>query len=246
MNRVIKRVAIIMFIKKYNRMRTICYAIFSASLFLSNMHAESKLLRNLEAGEKQQLVVYGTSLTANGGWVKELEAEFRARYPGQFSLVNSGGAGKWSEWGLQNLDSRVLRHHPDTVFLEFSINDCVARFNCTPRQSSQNLEQMIEHIWANNRECEIILMTMTVGDKYPEGHRSYRKRIDPYYEAYRHLAKEYDLLLIEHYPNWCALKEQDASTYRRYVPDSIHPTVEGNFEIVTPVILKALMGDSAG
>lgn len=202
--------------------------------------AKSTLVQNLEAKKKQVIVAYGTSLTAKGGWIRQLQDELRKEYPGLATVINSGASGQWSKWGVENLDKRVIQKRPDAVFIEFSINDSVARFNCSVEQSKANLVAMIERIGDHNPQCEIILMTTTPGDMYPEGHRSYRKDVAAYSDMYRAVAKEHGLLLVDHHRNWIALQQKDKVLFRKYVPDSIHPSVTACSEVVTPAILEAL------
>jgi lysophospholipase L1-like esterase len=206
----------------------------------SHAQAKSKLVGNLDNGKSQVIVAYGTSLTASGGWVRQLSKVLKKRYPNLTTVINSGGAGKWSKWGIDNLDKLVIQQKPDTVFLEFCINDSVERFHCSVGQARKNLETMITRILKQNPKCEIILMTMTPGNKYPPGHRSHRKDIELYYAMYRAVAKERGLMLIDHYPNWIALQTKHKKLFAKYVPDTIHPTPTGCKKIVTPVIIKAL------
>lgn len=201
---------------------------------------KSKLLTRLDAGDKQVVVAYGTSLTADGAWVKQVTAVLNERYPGQAKVINSGGSGKWSQWGVENLEARVLWHKPDAVFIEFSINDSVARFESSVDAARKNLESMIDSILKTNPKCEIILMTMTPGNGHPEGHKSYRKDIEAHYAMYRAVARERNLLLADHHPAWKALQSENKALFDTYAPDSIHVTEEGCAKIVTPAILKAL------
>jgi lysophospholipase L1-like esterase len=202
--------------------------------------AKSTLITNLESGQKQVVVTYGTSLTANGPWVRQVAAILEKRYPGLITVINSGGSGQWSQWGVKNLDQRVLQKKPNTVFIEFSINDSVARFKGSVEIARTNLETMIDRIIKSNPKCEIILMTMTPGNKYPKEHRSHRKDIEAHYEMYRSVAKQQGHLLIDHYPNWKALQSADKKLFQQYVPDTIHPKTEGCSKVVTPAILRAL------
>jgi len=204
-----------------------------------------RLVANLEDGKKQVVVAYGTSLTANGAWVTQIADVLNKRYPGLATVINSGGSGQWSEWGVTNLNERVLRKHPDTVFIEFSINDSVERFKGSVEIARTNLDTMIESVLKANPQCDIILMTMTPGNQYPQGHRSYRKDIEAHYEMYRAVANARGLMLIEHYPRWMALQASDKELFQKYVPDTIHPTAEGCARIVTPAILAALGIESA-
>jgi len=216
---------------------------FWASGFLalaSLASADSQLVTNLKAGKKQTVVCYGTSLTARGAWVGQMTAELEKQYPGLTTVINSGGSGQWSKWGMENVEKQVVAKNPDTVFIEFAINDSVARFEGSVAIAKANLEGMIARILKGNPDCEIILMTMTPGNKHPEGHMSYRLNIEDYYAMYRAVAKEKGLMLIDHDPNWKKLQQEDEAQFLKYVPDTIHPNAEGCNQVVTPVILKAL------
>jgi len=214
----------------------LCFSVSSISNAKGKKKRMSRLIRNLEAKKKQVVITYGTSLTSHGGWVKELEGILNKRYPKLVTSINSGGSGKWSQWGLVNLKSRVIMKKPDTVFIEFSMNDSVERFDCSVKKSKKNLETMIDMILKSNSKCEIILMTMTPGN----GQADKRVNIKKYYEVYRQVAKQRRLLLIDHHPNWLKLQSKNKKLFDKYVPDSIHPTPEGCSEIITPVIVKAL------
>jgi len=57
-------------------------ALVSLASSLLAAQSTSKLVAHLQAGKRQTLVAYGTSLTANGAWVKQLQAILQRRYPG--------------------------------------------------------------------------------------------------------------------------------------------------------------------
>lgn len=225
--------------KKIIASSIVALALFT-STGLSQTKTKSQFVANLEAGKPQVIVAYGTSLTQGGAWVGHLASALNGKFPGLATVVNSGGSGQWSDWGVKNVEACVVQKKPDAVFIEFSINDSVARFNCSVDQAKSNLETIIAAIKKSNSACEIILMTMTPGDQYPEGHRSYRKNIAAYYEMYRTVAKAKGYRLIDHYPKWKALQAKDKALFQSYVPDSIHPTAAGCTAIVTPTILDAI------
>ena len=222
------------------RLKTSLALLLTLTILVSVGNSESRLISNLKSGNEQVVVAYGTSLTANGAWVGQLEAALEAQFPEKCTLINSGGAGKNSQWGLEQLERRVLQHKPDTAFIEFSMNDSVARFDISVALARTNLETMIDRILETNSDCEVILMTMTPGNKYAEGHRSYRKDIEAHYEMYRTVAKERELLLIDHYPQWQALQAFKPKLFKQYVPDAIHAKDEGYSKVVTPVISETL------
>ena len=120
----------------------------------------SRLVSNLEAGKKQTVVTYGTSLTKVGAWVDQLRAVLEQHYPGQVTLINGAQGGANSDWGRKSLDEKVTKHRPDTVFIEFAVNDAVASRRTSVQHARGNLESMIDRILKANPECEIILMVM--------------------------------------------------------------------------------------
>ncbi|MFH1499675.1 MAG: SGNH/GDSL hydrolase family protein [Verrucomicrobiota bacterium] len=202
--------------------------------------APAVFVENLRAGRAQTIVYYGTSLTAAGAWTRLLTERLEAGFPGQVVAHNTGGPGMHSGWGLQNVDERVIAHQPDAVFIEFAINDAVARFNLSPERAKANLEKMIDRIHAARPDCEIILQIMNPVIDKPQGDRGWRPMMEVYQNNYREVAKERGLKLIDHMPAWTRLLEQGEPMFRGYVPDGVHPAGDGWREIVMPELLRQL------
>lgn len=203
----------------------------------SDAVATARLVARLRAGQRQKIVAYGTSLTAGGAWVVQLQAVLDRQFPGQALLLNRGLGGMSSRWGVDNLDRRVIRANPDAVFLEFGINDAHMEEHLSVAQARQNLESMIDRIRAANPRCDVMLMVMNP----PVGpHLQTRPEYAAYYQTYRDVAAHRGLLLIDHAPAWDALSATDAATYARYIPDGIHPGPLGCERLITPGILHAL------
>lgn len=197
----------------------------------------SNLVSNLKAGKQQTLVVYGTSLTAGGAWVSQLQKTVNEQFPAQLTLINSGKGSMWSKWGVDNLDARVIQKKPDTVLIEFAINDAFLDYKTSVAEARANLTNMIDRILAAKPGTEIILMTMNP----PIGvHLERRPMIKDYYQMYRDVAKKRNLMLIDHYANWEPIMEKDSALFSKYVPDGIHPGPEGCTRVITPAILKGL------
>ena len=207
-------------------------------------HAEgkSRLVDNLKSGKQQTVITYGTSLTAGGAWVKQLQEALNRSYPEKAKVINSGKGRMWSKWGVDNLDKRVIEKKPDTVLIEFAINDAYLPYKTSVEQAKINLENMIERILKSNSKCEIVLMVMNP----PIGvHLERRPKIKEYYQMYREVAKARKLLLVDHYPQWEKIVNEDPQLFNKYVPDGIHPGPEGCKVVITPNIIKAL-GIGAG
>ena len=197
-------------------------------------------VRVLAAGLPRRIVFYGTSLTADGAWVPLLRAELDAHFPRRVTAFNGAEPGMHSRWGVENLEMRVLKHNPDVVFIEFSVNDACARFEITPAEARANLETMIDRIRVRNPGCDVILQVMNPVLDRPEGHAGHRPHLAQYQDVYREVGKERNLLVIDHMPAWTELLERDEKTFRAWVPDGLHPQPEGYARLVLPEILSRL------
>ena len=199
-----------------------------------------KVFKNLQAGRKQRVIVYGTSLTINGAWATALKEYFDKRFPEQVTFFNSAKSGMHSDWGVANLQDRVLSKNPDLVFVEFAVNDAATRFNISVEKSQANLDQMVKTLQKQNPEVEIVLQTMDpawdsprVPEKKPG---SDRPNLEAYYDAYRNYAREHNLPLVDNYPNWLKIQKEEPEKYQKMVPDGIHPSSSASVAVTWPAI----------
>jgi len=224
---------------------TVCYRSLVSAVLLAGLgvlepqaaSAESRLVQNLEAGKRQTLVAFGTSLTAVGAWVDQLRVVLERQFPGQATVVNAAQGGANSDWGRRSLDEKVLAHDPDTVLIEFSVNDAVAPPGTRVTRARGNLEFMIERIAKSNPKTEIILMVMN----RPVGHTATaRPNLASFNQMVRDVAQERGLQLIDHFPAWEKLLTENPAQFLECVPDSIHPLRSGSLLVSTPLILREL------
>ena len=175
------------------------------SLTISLLSGETQLVKNLKSGKPQRVVCYGTSLTAKGPWVEMLTNVLQKKFGSKVEVINSGGSGMDSNWGLANIKKKVIDQKPDTVFIEFGMNDAVVRFKNSKDKVRNNLESMIKQVQNALPACEIILMTMNPALGIPAGHRSARDDLNGYYDIYRDLAKKHNIkMLVGHIERFCA------------------------------------------
>jgi lysophospholipase L1-like esterase len=201
----------------------------------------SRLVANLAAGQPQHVVVYGTSLTKGGAWVTQLKDALEARYPGLLTLTNGARGGQNSRWGLENVETNVIAHKPDAVFIEFAINDAVTRFNLSLDEVRANVDGMLDRIAHALPRCEIILQVMNPAVGKAEGDPSHRRNQDAYQQIYRDAVRRRGLLLIDHSIAWNALLAAEGEGgFKRFVPDGVHPNAEGYARFVVPTLLAAL------
>jgi lysophospholipase L1-like esterase len=201
------------------------------------------VFKNLQDGKKQAVVVYGTSLTIKGAWVGAVKRYFDDLYPDKVTLVNAAKAGMTSDWGVANLQERVLANNPDLVFVEFSMNDAATKSNITLEKSAANLDSMVKALRAHNPDVDIVLQTMnpawdpSTGEKKPA---SERPQLAEYYEVYRHYAQEHKLPLVDNYPNWLGIQQKDQAKFQTMVSDGLHPH-SGPSRSVTGAAVQALL-----
>ena len=194
--------------------------------------------KNLNAGKKQTLVIYGTSLSAQGAWTGAMKEWFDSKYPGLVTVVNSSGSGKNSSWGVTNLQGKVLNRRPNLVFVEFSYNDAHEKFEMPVEQGAANLTQMVEAIQKRDPNTAVVLQIMNVAWDAPNGNQSasHRPQLEMFNRNYRVHAREHSLPLLDHYPNWLKLKESEPEKFHALVPDGSHPSKEGSLAITWPTV----------
>jgi len=215
-----------------------------AALFSAASAAEpatsSQLANHLRKGKSQHLVVYGTSLCTKqySVWVDQVQALIEAGFPKLCTVTNSANSGSASNWGLDNIDQRVIAHKPDTVLIEFGINDAYTPYKISVADAQKNLETMIKKVQVALPNCEIILMTMN----QPAHGVEPRPAFADYSAMYRKVAKEQKLKLIDIVLVWEELFAADEKKWNLLVPDKVHPNADGNSLITTPTIMKGLFG----
>lgn len=211
----------------------------SATAWAPRNLAVAPVADRLSNGENLKIVVYGTSLSAKGAWVNQVQEDLQTRFPGTCELINSSECGKNSDWGLANLDKRVLRLEPDVVVFEFAINDAVARFHCPVERAESNLRKMVDQVLEQNPRTQILVQTTNPVFDRPASNSGYRPRLPDYYQMVRKVARERRLILVDQEQTWNAVLSQGKRQFRRLVPDGLHPNKQGDIEVVTPVVLAA-------
>jgi len=206
-----------------------------------------KFFQNLNSGEKQTVVIYGTSLSAGGAWALAVKGWFDTNYPSLVTFINCSGPGQNSSWGVTNLQSKVLARHPNLVLIEFSYNDAHDKFKMPVEQGAANLAQMVQAILKQDTNTTIVLQIMNVGWDAPNGNQSssHRPQLEKYNLTYRLYAKEHNLPLLDHYPNWLRLKESEPEIFQAYVPDGTHPNKEGSIAVTWPSVREWLEQNKA-
>ncbi len=205
---------------------------------------KAAFIERLDAGEKQTIITYGTSLTSpyQSGWVALMAEDLRKKYPGLPLVINAARGAMASAWGVSNLRDRVLQYAPDAVFIEFAINDSYLPYNISIEKCRQNLEQLIDEIIKYRPGCSIILMIMNppTGD-----HLAKRPEYAKYYQVYRDMAKKRGLLLVDCEDSWKKIMESEPEKFKKLVPDGIHPNGDGSKDVTWPLVEKAIFSNAS-
>ena len=142
-----------------------------------------------------------------------------------------------SRWGLAHFHDRVIAYRPDTVFIEFTINDALAGSKLSVAESMGNLEKMIGMLRHDRPYCDVIVMVMN-----PPTGEALKKRpqVDAYQNGYRLVAKKLACRFINFNPVWKSLMALHPQLWQSYAPDGLHPNKDACREVVLPYLLKAI------
>jgi lysophospholipase L1-like esterase len=200
-------------------------------------------------GKAQTLVIFGTSLSYH--LTPLMRSALQSRVGELASIVNSGMAGNASRTALAQLEEKVLKHKPDTLLMEWAINDA-HDYQHDPggvdqgisiQESRDNLEELISRVQSAFPETEIILWTTNSTDDV-EGStmrgRSARPELEGYYLAVREVASARGLRLIDGEKFWNSTREQMGNEFRTLIPDGVHPTPKALREHLVPFLLDEL------
>jgi lysophospholipase L1-like esterase len=200
------------------------------------------VFKNLQVGKKQTVIVYGTSLSDGAEWSKAMKGYFDKQYPGLVTFVNSAKSGEHSDWAVANLQGRVLSHKPDLLIIEFSVNDAATKHKISIEKSAANLDSMVSALRQENPQADIVLQTMnSVWDPPPPQSKgkkpaSDRPHLADYYDVYRKYAHEHNLPLVDNYPVWLKIQQEDEEKFKKWLPEGAHPIPGASLAVTWPAI----------
>jgi lysophospholipase L1-like esterase len=225
-------------------MYTIYFSLMMAFSCIVRGEKSSQLIQNLDNGVSQTLVFYGTSLTAGGSWADEMEKILNEKYGKLIQVYNCARGGSNSGWGRANILKRVLPLDPDTILIEFSMNDAIVSRKIPVDRARENLLYMIATLKAQNPKVEVVLLTMNpLGDKVASRTADdpyFRGSLPDHYQMVRDFAAEQKLKLIDVNSIWLEFKNKDPRAFAKRVPDGVHPDDIGNREVILPAVLEGL------
>jgi lysophospholipase L1-like esterase len=204
--------------------------------------AETPKDLQLKAGDK--IVAIGDSITAGGGYLRDIDAVLAQQYPDLKipKVVNKGIGGQKAEDLIKRFDKDVVQQKPTFVTISIGINDVWHRLK-NPHDEKilatykENVAQMVDE--AQRAGIKVILLTPTVIQENADAEGN--KRLVMYVEAEKQIAAEKKCQLVDlHAMFLAALKQKPADQKGNWLTgDGVHMKPLGDGIMATGV-LRAL------
>jgi lysophospholipase L1-like esterase len=181
----------------------------------------------------RNVVTFGTSLTARGGWQQPLAHALEKIYGHKVEVSIIAKSGEDSRWGLANV-GRVIAAKPDVVLIEFAVNDASLVHLVSKAQSRRNTAMIVARIREKIPAARIFLMSMSP----VWGYRFWvRPFLNSYYDQQKELAHDLRVGFIENRGSWSQLSPAEL---RQAIPDRGHPRPEVATRLIVPHIVAAI------
>lgn len=140
-------------------------------------------------------------------------------------VINTGVVGERTGGLLANLESRVLRFHPEVVMLLIGMNDALSG----PEGRTEFRNNLLE-IVGRLREAGAVTVLQTPNTVY-ERYASQWVDLPAYVDIIREMAHETGSPLVDHWQHWKESKPEQAQLVAWLQDQSIHPNVYGHREM---------------
>ncbi|CAM4443663.1 hypothetical protein FHS16_003900 [Paenibacillus endophyticus] len=200
------------------------------------------VIPKLENGETVTIAYFGGSNTRSQGYRVMTGDWLRGRYPhADIRSVNAGIDGTGSDLGCARLETDVLRHQPDLVFVEFVGND-----GGVP-ESKARIEGIVRQIRKRSLYIDILFVyTLKERDvalfqsgEYQKGALMQEEVADYYGIPSIHLGVAVSQLVSEGKLIFTARADQSNPEAVIFTHDSVHPTIPEGHQIYTDTITRA-------
>ena len=191
-----------------------------------------------------QIVAIGDSITAQGGYLRDMDAVFARQYPGLKipAIINAGIGGQKAEDLIARFDKDVIQKKPALVTIDIGINDVWHRVK-EPHSDEvlknyrANVTKMVEAAQAAGIRVLLCTPTLIEENASSEGN----KRLIMYCDAVKEIAAEKKCLLADlHEVFLQALARKPADVQGNQITgDGVHMNATGDW-LMAGEILKAL------
>lgn len=202
------------------------------------------VIHKLENGETVTIVYFGGSNTRSEGYRVMTADWLRGQYPkADIRCVNAGIDGTGSDLGCARMETHVLRHQPDLVFVEFVGND-----GGVP-ESKARIEGIVRQIRKRNRFTDILFVyTLKERDvvgfqsgEYQKGALMQEDVADYYGIPSIHLGVAVSHLVSEGKLVFTSRAGESIPGAVIFTHDSIHPTIPDGHQIYTVTITRSFV-----
>ncbi|NOU66310.1 hypothetical protein GC096_19930 [Paenibacillus sp. LMG 31461] len=200
------------------------------------------VIQKLENGETVTIVYFGGSNTRSAGYRVMTADWLREQYPeADIRSVNAGIDGTGSDLGCARLETDVLRHQPDLVFVEFVGND-----GGVP-ESKARIEGIVRQIRKRNLFTDI-LFVYTVKERdvvgfqageYQKGALMQEEVADYYGIPSIHLGVAVSQLVTEGKLVFTSKAGESIPGAIVFTHDAIHPIIPEGHQIYTDAITRS-------
>jgi acyl-CoA thioesterase I len=191
------------------------------------------MIATASAGERLDIVAFGTSLTARRDWQEALGVRLSDCLGRTVAIQTVAQSGANSDWAVANLDP-VVALQPAVVLVEFAINDASLLHGVSAGQSIANTSAIVARLRVSLPAVRIVLMTMNPATGIRALSRPF---LGSFYEAYRTLAPQLGVELADLSPLW----EAHGLTAEA-LPDGLHPTGTAARAVIVPALARLLGG----
>ncbi|PIY46416.1 MAG: acyl-CoA thioesterase [Armatimonadetes bacterium CG_4_10_14_3_um_filter_59_10] len=128
---------------------------------LGNVFAKLQAANSGRSQREIRIAYFGGSITAQAGWRVKTLKWLQEKYPqANISEINAAIGGTGSGFGVYRFYHDVLRHKPDLIFVEFSVNDG----GTPPADIWRSMEGIIRQTWKMDPSIDICYVyTFRVG-----------------------------------------------------------------------------------
>ena len=199
--------------------------------------------KELQIKPGDQIVAIGDSITAGGGYLRDIDAVFAQQYPDLKipKVINKGIGGQKAEDLVQRFDKDVVQLKPAFVTINIGINDVWHRLG-QPHDAKvlaayeKNVAKMVNA--AQKAGIKVILLTPTVIQEDPSTEGN--KRLTMYVEAEKKIAAEKKCQVVDlHGMFLTALKQKPAGQEKWLTGDGVHMKPLGD-AVMAAGVLRAL------
>jgi acyl-CoA thioesterase I len=203
--------------------------------------ADSPKKLGLKPGDT--IVAIGDSITAAGGYLRDVDAVLAQQYPRLKipKVVNKGIGGQKAEDLAGRFDSDVVKLKPALVTISVGVNDVWHRLNAPPDDKTlaaykRNVAKMVDQ--AQRAGIRVILLAPTIIGEDPNTEAN--KRLAAYVKAEKQIAAEKKCQIVDLRGMFLkALKKKPAGEKNWLTTDGVHMKPAGD-AIMAIGVLRAL------